>query len=209
MGIGQPPTWERTDIQDEPVTEAGPRIDLSRFIPTYRAGRSQAVCALWFFAGLPLLRCAIIPSSGFRRWLLRLFGATLGAGVVIKPGARVKYPWLLRAGNHCWIGEDCWIDNLALVDLGSNVCISQGAYLCTGSHDWSDPAFALITRPISVRDGAWICARAFVGPGVEVGEGAVVAAGTVATKNIPPYAVYAGNPAVKVGKRKLKAQQNS
>jgi putative colanic acid biosynthesis acetyltransferase WcaF len=151
----------------------------------------------------------MVPSSGFRRWLLRLFGARIGIGVVIKPGARVKYPWLLRLGNHCWIGEDCWIDNLAPVHIGSNVCVSQGAYLCTGSHDWSDPVFGLITRPISVRDGAWICARAFVGPGVEVGEGAVVAAGAVATKNIPPYAVYAGNPAVQTGERKLKPQPKS
>lgn len=185
------------------------QVDLSSYQHTYRTGRSPMVCALWFFLGLPLLRCSLIPSSKFRGWLLRLFGARIGAGLVIKPGARVKYPWLLHAGNHCWIGEDCWIDNLAVVDLGSNVCVSQGAYLCTGNHDWTDPAFGLMVGPISIRDGAWIGARALIGPGTVVGEGAVVAAGAVATKSVPSYAVYAGNPAVFVGMRNLRPNRQA
>lgn len=201
MGAGRPTTGQRDGFQGDPMKDM--RVDLSQYHHTYRAGRSPIVCSLWFFIGLPLLRCSLIPSSGFRRWLLRLFGAEIGAGAVIKPGVRVKYPWLLRVGEHCWIGEDCWIDNLALVNLGSHVCLSQGAYLCTGSHDWSDPAFALIVGQIQVQDGAWICARAFVGPGAVIGEGAVVAAGAVATKSVPPYAVHAGNPAVRVGARKV------
>src|SRR5215831_12221797 len=110
-------------------------IDLSKYKHSYHPGRPWIVCAAWFLVGLPLLRCSVLPSSGLRRWLLRLFGAEIGEGAVIKPGVRVKYPWLLRIGRHCWIGEDCWIDNLAQVSLGSNVCLSQGAYLCTGSHD--------------------------------------------------------------------------
>ncbi len=176
-------------------------IDLSKYKHTYRSERSSLVRALWFFVGLPLLRCQALPSSSFRRWLLRLFGAEIGTAVVIKPGVRVKYPWLLRVGDHCWIGEDCWIDNLSLVHLGNHVCISQGVYLCTGNHDWSDPTFGLIVRPIHVHDGAWICARAIVGPGAIIGEGAVLTAGSVATKSLQPYVVYAGNPATQFANR--------
>jgi putative colanic acid biosynthesis acetyltransferase WcaF len=184
-------------------------IDLSKYKHTYRSERSSLVRALWFFIGLPLLRCQILPSSLFRRVLLRLFGAEVGTAVVIKPGVRVKYPWLLRLGDHCWIGEDCWIDNLSLVDLGNHVCVSQGAYLCTGNHDWSDPAFGLRVRPIYVCDGAWICARAMVGPGIRIGEGAVLTAGSVATKSIQPYAIYAGNPASPFGSRRLNVEITS
>jgi putative colanic acid biosynthesis acetyltransferase WcaF len=178
-------------------------IDLSKYKHTYRSERSSIVRALWFFVGLPVLRCQVLPSSAFRRWLLRLFGAEIGAAAVIKPGVRVKYPWLLRVGDHCWIGEDCWIDNLALVYLGNNVCVSQGVYFCTGNHDWSDPSFGLTVRPIYVHDGAWICARVIVGPGTRIGEGAVLATGAVATRSVPPYAVHAGNPAAPFGTRKL------
>jgi len=180
-------------------------IDLSSYKHTYRSGRSAIVRALWFFAGLPLLRCQALPSSAFRRWLLRLFGAEIGRAVIIKPGVRVKYPWLLRVGDHCWIGEDCWIDNLSLVCIGNHVCVSQGVYLCTGNHDWSDPAFGLIVRPIHVHDGAWLCARAIIGPGARIGEGAVLTAGSVATKSLEPYSVYAGNPATQFAHRTINA----
>ena len=170
----------------------------------YSPGRSAWVRAVWFLAGLPLLRASWIPLSGFRAGLLRLFGARVGRGVVIKPGVRVKYPWLFEAGDDCWIGEDAWIDNLASVRLGSNVCISQGAYLCTGNHDWSDPAFGLMVRPIEIADGAWIGAKAILAPGAAVGECAVVAAGGVVSGSVPPYEVHAGNPAKFVRKRILR-----
>ncbi len=181
-------------------------VNLSNYKHTYRPGRSLLVRTLWFFVGLPLLRCHTLPSSAFRRWLLRLFGAEIGTAVVIKPGVRVKYPWLFRAGDHCWIGEDSWIDNLSLVDLGNHVCISQGVYLCTGNHDWADPGFGLIVRPIYIHDGAWICAQAIVGPGTNIGEGAVLTAGSVATKSIQPYAIHAGNPASPFGWRRLNVE---
>jgi putative colanic acid biosynthesis acetyltransferase WcaF len=160
--------------------------------------------ALWFFLGLPLLRSSLIPSSGLRADLLRLFGARIGAGIVIKPGVRVKYPWLLSLGPHSWIGEDVWIDNLAPVSIGANVCISQGAFLCTGNHDWSDPSFGLIVRPIIVQDGAWVGARCLICPGVSVGRGGIAAAGSVITGSIPSFEIYAGNPAAFVRDRKIR-----
>ncbi len=178
-------------------------MDLSKYQHSYDSGRSRVVEALWFFAGLPILRCALLPSSAVRRTLLRIFGAKIGAAVVIKPGVRVKYPWLLRVGDHVWLGEDCWIDNLAMVSIGKNVCVSQGAYLCTGNHQWSDPAFALVIRPILVHDGAWIGARAVLGPGTIVGEGAVLGLGSVTTGRVPSYEVHAGNPSAFVCNRKM------
>ena len=169
----------------------------------YRPGRALPLRLLWFFVGLPLLRSSLIPSSGFRVRLLKLFGATIGRGAVIKPGARVKYPWRLTVGEDCWLGEDCWIDNLTTVRLGNDVCISQGAYLCTGNHDWSDPSFSLIVEPITLEDGSWVGAKAFVAPGVVIGTCAVLAAGGVAFKSIPPFEVHAGNPATFTRQRRI------
>lgn len=174
-----------------------PAVDLSTFENrAYEPGRGFVVQSLWFFLGLPLLRSSWIPSSGFRVALLRAFGAKVGKGCVIKPRVRVKYPWRLRAGNHCWIGEDAWIDNLADVVVGNNVCVSQGVYLCTGNHDWSDRAFGLVTKSISLSDGAWVAARASLAPGTSVGECGVVGFGSVLTSRVPPFEIYAGNPAV-------------
>lgn len=116
---------------------------------------------------------------------------------------RVKYPWLLEIGENSWIGEDVWLDNLAPIRIGSSVCISQGAYLCTGNHDWTDRAFGLIVRPITVADGAWIGAKALLCPGVEVAECAVASAGSVVTANLMAYTVYAGNPAVAIRMRNV------
>jgi putative colanic acid biosynthesis acetyltransferase WcaF len=179
-------------------------VDLSRFENTaYHPGASLLRRSLWFFFGLPLLRSSLLPSSAFRRWLLRIFGAEVGRGTVIKPGFRVKYPWFLRTGAHCWLGEDAWIDNLGMVSLGDNVCLSQGAYLCTGNHDWTDPVFALIVGPIEVGSGAWIGARASLAPGTVVGDGAIVSFGAVAHGTIPAFEIHAGNPARPVGRREI------
>ena len=170
-------------------------------------GRSLLVQALWFFCGQPLCRSALIPSSGFRRWLLKSFGASIGKGAVLKPGVRVKYPWRLKVGDFSWLGEDCWIDNIADVWIGSNVCISQGAYLCTGNHDWSDPSFGLTAKPIIVEDGAWVGACAFIGPGVRMESHSVAAAASVITGALPAYSIWRGNPAVWI-KRRVIADRN-
>jgi putative colanic acid biosynthesis acetyltransferase WcaF len=177
-------------------------LDLSTFDNSgYRPGRSLLVQTLWFLIGLPLLKNHFIPSSGFRAKLLRIFGAKLGIGVVLKPGLRVKYPWRLSVGDHSWLGEDCWIDNIADVRIGSHVCVSQAAYLCTGNHDWSDRSFSLRLGEIVLEDGAWVGARALVGPGVTVGRLAVLTAGGVANRAIPACEVHGGNPAAFVRMR--------
>ena len=160
--------------------------------------------ALWFFLGQPLLRSALIPSSGFRSWLLRLFGARIGKNVYMKPGLRVKFPWYLAVGDYSWLGEDLWIDNLAQVTIGPHVCLSQGVYLCTGNHDWSLTNMKLFRKPIVCERGSWVGARAVVCPGVVIGEGAIVTVGSVAAKSVPPYEIHAGNPAAFVRRRVLK-----
>lgn len=170
--------------------------DLARYDNSwYSPGRNLFIRSLWFFLGLPILRSSVIPSSALRRGLLRIFGAGIAKNVVVKPGVVVKYPWLLSVGENSWIGESVWIDNLAQIDIGSDVCISQGAYLCTGNHSWSDPAFGLILGPITVNRGAWLGARSIICPAVQIGERAVICAGSVVTKNVPADEVHAGNPA--------------
>ena len=180
-------------------------VALSTFSNTwYKPGRSRLVQALWFFVGLPLLRLPLIPLSIVRCAILRVFGACLGRRVVIKPGVRVKYPWLLQVGDDCWLGEDCWIDNLAPVKLGDNVCISQGVYICTGNHDWTDPSFGLMVRPVSFESGAWVGARAVIGPGITVGACGVVTAGSVVNRAVPAFEIHAGNPARFVRTREIR-----
>lgn len=179
--------------------------DLSAFDNCwYSPGRSAIVRALWFFFGLPVLRSWLIPSSVLRRCLLRLFGAGIGSAVVIKPGVRVKYPWRLTVGERAWIGEDAWIDNLGDVTIGANACVSQGAYLCTGNHDYKDPRFGLVIRGISVGDGAWVGAKVVVCPGVKLGEGAVAAAGSVVAQDVPAWEIHGGNPARFVRRREMR-----
>ena len=183
-------------------------VDLSTFDNSwYSPGRGRITTALWFFFGLPLIRSSINPSSSLRRFLLRLFGARVGPGVVIKPGVRVKYPWRLTVGADSWIGEDCWIDNLEQVTIGSNACLSQGAYLCTGNHDWSDSAFGLMTKPITIGDGAWIGAMSVIGPGVVLGQCAVALVGSVVTSSIPAFEMHAGAPARLTRTRKFRTRE--
>jgi putative colanic acid biosynthesis acetyltransferase WcaF len=135
--------------------------------------------------------------------LLRIFGAKVGRGVYIKPGVRVKFPWFLEIGDHSWLGEDLWIDNLAHVKIEAHCCLSQGAYLCTGNHDWSSVNMRLFRRPIICRQGCWIGAKAILCPGVVIGAGAIVTAGAVVTTNIRDMEIHAGNPAQFVRQRKL------
>ncbi len=145
----------------------------------YQPGRGSVVRTIWYYVSLILYESGWLPVLGLKIRILRLFGAQIGTGVVIKPHVRIKYPWRLTVGDHSWIGQDVWIDNLDDVTLGSHSVLSQGAYLCCGSHDHRSPTFELRTGPIVVGRGAWVCARAVVLAGAVVGEGEVVPAGSV------------------------------
>jgi putative colanic acid biosynthesis acetyltransferase WcaF len=152
-----------------------------------------------------LCKCAFFLTpfpwpSALRTALLRLFGARLGRGVVVRSGANITFPWRFTAGDHVWIGEEVLVLSLAPVTLGSHVCLSQRAFLCSGSHAWRRETFDLRTRPIVVGDSVWIAAQAFVGAGVSIGNGSVVSAGAVVTESVPENSLVRGNPATVVSK---------
>jgi putative colanic acid biosynthesis acetyltransferase WcaF len=156
---------------------------------------------LWYYLNALFLKTSLIPFNGFKAFLLRLFGAKIGKSITIKPGVNVKYPWYLTIGHHTWLGENVWIDSLVPVIIGNNVCISQGAVILTGSHDYKKTSFNLITRPVILEDGVWIGACAIVNAGVIAASHAVLTSGSVATKNLGAYSVNQGNPAVKIRQR--------
>ncbi len=168
----------------------------------YSPGRQLFTQLAWWYVGEPLVRSGLLPFSPLKVALLKLFGARIGRGVRVKPGVRIKFPWRLEVGDHSWIGERVWIDNLATVSIGSNCCVSQGAYFCTGNHRWDSPQFELVTGPIHLADHVWIAAQAIVGPGITVGEGAVLTLGSVATMPLEPWSICSGNPARKTAERR-------
>jgi putative colanic acid biosynthesis acetyltransferase WcaF len=142
-------------------------------------------------------------SSKMKVAILKKFGAKVGNRVLIKPNVNIKYPWFLEIGSDVWIGEAVWIDNLAKVTIGSNVCISQGAYLLTGSHNYKKESFDLMLGEIVLENAVWIGAKAIVCPNVVCGKNSVLAVGSVATYNLDIDSVYQGNPAMVKRKRSI------
>ena len=132
-----------------------------------------------------------------------MYGCSLGKGVVVKPNVNIKYPWKLTLGNYVWIGERVWIDNLDNVTIGNHVCISQGAMIICGSHNYKQKSFDLITKEVTLNDGVWIGAKSIILPGVVAESHAILGAGSVISKNLESFTVYKGNPAEKVGSRTI------
>ncbi|MFD0765417.1 WcaF family extracellular polysaccharide biosynthesis acetyltransferase [Mucilaginibacter lutimaris] len=169
----------------------------------YHPGGSSLKRALWYYVNELVLKSGWLPVSSVKVALLRLFGANIGKGVIIKPNVNIKYPWHLKIGNNSWVGEAVWIDNLITVNIGSNVCISQGAILQTGSHNYKKTKFDLITAPITLEDGVWIGCGAIINQGVTASSHSVLTSGSVATKSMEAYSIYQGNPALKVRSRSI------
>jgi putative colanic acid biosynthesis acetyltransferase WcaF len=169
--------------------------------------RGEMARRLLWMAAWPLFRFSPRPAFGWRRVLLRIFGAKVGADVHIYPSATIYYPWLLEIDDQSAIGERALIYNLGQVTIGARATISHQAHLCAGTHDYTDPALPLLRPPITVGDEAWICADAFVGPGVSVGAGAVVGARAAVFKDVEPWTIVAGNPARMIKRRELRGDK--
>ena len=135
--------------------------------------------------------------------ILRLFGAKIGQNLTIKPSVNIKYPWFLVIKDNVWIGEKVWIDNFVEVLIEDNVCVSQGAFLLTGNHNYSKETFDLMTGRIILERGAWVGAKAVVCPGITLKSHAVLSVGSIATRDLNSYSIYQGNPALFVRVRKI------
>jgi putative colanic acid biosynthesis acetyltransferase WcaF len=171
----------------------------NREAPKYGPGEmGRRIC--WILLR-PFFRLSPRPCFGWRNFLLRLLGAEIGRDVHIYNSATIYYPWQLVAHDECAIGEEAYIYNLGKVTIGSRATISHRAHLCAGTHDYTKADFPLLRPPLTIGPEAWVCADAFVGPGVTVGEGAIVGAASVVMKDIAPWTIVAGNPAREVKKR--------
>lgn len=170
-------------------------IDLSTYRRPIERGAPRWKEAAWLAVKALLFRVPLPLPSAFRAAVLRAFGASIGEGFVIREGVDISMPWRFVAGDHVWIGEGVRILSLAEVRIGSHVCISQEAFLCTGSHRFDRPDFELEVRPIRINDRSWVAARAFIGPGVIVGSGSVVGANATVIRNVPDGCFVAGSPA--------------
>lgn len=169
----------------------------------FNKGAGKLKICLWYFVNAFVVRASWNPFMAIKVRLLRAFGAKIGKGLVIKNNVIIKSPWYLTVGDNCWLGEACWIDNLDRVIIGNNVCISQGALLLTGNHDYTVPSMPYRNGQIEIKDGAWIGAKATVCPGVVVNENAILTVGSIATKNMETNGIYQGNPAVKIRERRI------
>lgn len=186
------------------VSQPNGKTDLSRFNNSWYNPGPRWKVLLWFLVNAFLLNTYLPIPVRFKVAVLRLFGAKIGKGVMIKPAVNIKYPWLLQVGNHVWIGEQVWIDNFSEIQIGDHVCISQGAMLLTGNHNYSLPTFDLMPGPITLAEGVWIGAKSIVCPGIRCESHAVLAVNSVATRPLEAYGIYQGNPAVWVRQRKIK-----
>ena len=151
--------------------------------------------ALWIVVKWLIFQTPLPWPSGLRVSLLRVFGARIGHRVVVRSNVNVTFPWRLTVGDDVWFGDDVVILSLAPVIIESSVCISQRAFLCTGSHAFRSKAFDLLVKPIHVRSGSWIAAQAFIAPGVEIGPDSMVTAGSVVISTVLPRTKVQGNPA--------------
>lgn len=176
--------------------------DLSAFTTAdYRVGASKIKIVAWYFTNAIFFKSIIPWPYRFKSFLLKAFGAGVGSGLIIKPGVSIKNPWRLIIGKNCWIGEGAWIDNLEDVTIGNNVCLSQGALLLTGNHDYKEQAFPYRLGKIVLEDGVWIGAKAIVCPNITCKTHSILTVGSIATKSLEAWGIYAGNPAEYVRER--------
>ena len=177
--------------------------DLSQYkTPREFRGRNVFIVQLWWLVQGTLFACSPQFLYGWRRFLLRLFGAKIGEKVLLRPSVRVTYPWKLSIGDYSWIGEYSTLYNLGEIKIGKNVAIAHHVYLCTGEHDISVETFNIGQRPVVIEDEAWLPNDVFVGPGVTIGRGCVIGARSTVLQNMPEGMICYGYPAKPVKKRR-------
>jgi len=180
------------------------QTDLSKYNNAwFDEGAGIVKRTVWFFINALFFINPYNPFSGCKVRLLRLFGAKVGKGVVIKPAVNIKYPWKLTIGNYVWIGERVWIDNLDQVIIGDHCCLSQEAMILIGNHNYKQETFDLMVEPVVLESGVWIGARSIVVGGVTCESHSVLSVHSVASTSLKAYSVYRGNPAIKIKTRTI------
>ncbi|MFT4033100.1 MAG: WcaF family extracellular polysaccharide biosynthesis acetyltransferase [Siphonobacter sp.] len=182
-------------------------VDLSKYQHNPQYSSKSWRNRIWYLINAFLINTSVPLPVSFKIWVLRKFGAKVGKGVMIKPLVNIKFPWLLEIDDYVWIGEEVWIDNLAPIRIGSNSCLSQGAMLLCGNHNYKSYRFDLMVGPITLEEGVWIGAKAIVCPGITCHSHAILTVGSIASTNLEAYGVYRGNPATKIRERSIEIPQ--
>jgi len=170
--------------------------DLARFqLPPDFRGRSAVVVQLWWIVRDTLFLCSPQFMYGWRNALLRLFGAKIGKGVMLRPTVRITYPWKLKIGDNVWCGDFVELYTLGEIEIGADVVVSQNSYICAASHDHTVPTFDIYTKRVIIEPEVWVAADVFVGPGVRIGRGAVIGARSTLLSDAPEMMIMAGSPA--------------
>ncbi len=170
-------------------------------LPHRFRGRSAWIVQLWWLVQSTLFSLSPQFMYAWRRWLLRLFGARVGRGVLVRASARVTYPWKVSIGDRAWIGDNAVLYSLGEIEIGDNAVISQRSYLCAATHDYTSPSFDIVSAKITIGPEVWVAADVFVAPGVVIGQGAVVGARSSVFSPLPPMMLCYGNPAKPVRPR--------
>lgn len=175
---------------------------LDRFcLPSGFRGRNGLWCQIWWLVQACFFSTSPQFMYGWRRFLLRAFGAKIGRGVIIRPSVRITYPWKLSIDDYAWVGDNVELYTLADIYIGKNSVISQRSYLCTGSHYLHKTNFEIYAKPIVINDGVWLATDVFVAPGITVGENAVVGARSSVFSDVEAGFIYFGSPARRARKR--------
>lgn len=166
-------------------------------------GRSKVTVQLWWLTYALLFRTSPQVFYGWRRFLLRCFGATIGKNVLIRPSAQITYPWKVSIGDNSWIGDEVVLYSLGEIHIGKNAVVSQRSYICTGTHNYSKVDFEIYAKKITIHDQSWLATDVFVAPGITINEGTVVGARSTVIEDLEGYSVYVGSPTRFIKKRKI------
>lgn len=176
------------------------RLDKFKLPPNFRGG-SGVKCQLWWLVQSSLFGLSPQFMYGWRSFLLRLFGAKIGKDVIIRPSARITYPWKLTIGDYAWVGDNVELYTLAEINIAAHAVVSQRSYLCTGSHDPSSKTFSIYAKPINVGEGAWIATDVFIAPGITIEKNVIIGARSTLLSDAKEGLIYVGSPAKPIKQR--------